>query len=135
MGYKKGFTLIELLIAIGIAVILAAMVIVAINPVRQMEEARNKRREAHVNVLYGALQEYKSREGSYPSCVSSTSTDVINCQSALTPDYIYELPVDPNGCDCSTDTGYLIKESTTGRVGVSAKCAEAGATITAGKWN
>ena len=52
---KKGFTLIELLIVIGIIGFLAAAVLVAVDPVRRIQDARDARRSAEVNGLLNAL--------------------------------------------------------------------------------
>jgi prepilin-type N-terminal cleavage/methylation domain-containing protein len=54
-----GFTLIELLIVIGIIAILAAAVIIAINPGQQFASARDRTRESHINTLQKALFSYQ----------------------------------------------------------------------------
>lgn len=132
---NKGFTLVELLIVIGIITVLSAGIIIAINPALQMEQARDRQREAHVSALYGALTEYRSREGEWPGCVSGAPEDVYYCDE-LTHDFIANIPEDPSD-DCDEGiTGYFVKESTGGRVGVRAECTETSDTkIKAGTWD
>lgn len=51
----KGFTLIEILVVIGIIAVLAAIVIVAINPAKQFAQARNTQRESNVTTILNAI--------------------------------------------------------------------------------
>lgn len=52
---QQGFTLIELLIVIGIIGFLAAAVLVAVDPVRRIQESRDARRYAEVNAILNAV--------------------------------------------------------------------------------
>lgn len=58
INHKKGFTLIELLIVIGILAILAAAVIVVLNPAELLAQARDGQRFADLNSLQSALALY-----------------------------------------------------------------------------
>lgn len=55
---KKGFTLIELLVVIAIIAVLAAVVFVALNPVKRFADARNSSRINDVNSVLTAIHEY-----------------------------------------------------------------------------
>src|SRR3954468_12160444 len=55
MKKTRGFTLIEILVVIGIIAILAAIVIIAINPARQFAQARNTQRESNVETILNAI--------------------------------------------------------------------------------
>ena len=50
-----GFTLIEILVVIGIIAVLAAIVIIAINPAKQFAQARNTQRTSDVNAILNAV--------------------------------------------------------------------------------
>src|ERR1035437_6215172 len=52
---KRAFTLIEVLVVIGIIAILAAVVLVAVNPSRQFKLARDSQRVSNVNALLNAV--------------------------------------------------------------------------------
>src|SRR5512142_2321274 len=51
----KGFTLIELLIVIGIIGFLAAAVLVAVDPVKRIQDSRDARRYSEVNAILNAI--------------------------------------------------------------------------------
>jgi prepilin-type N-terminal cleavage/methylation domain-containing protein len=63
---RKGFTLLELLIAIGIIAILAGIVIVSINPIRQLIQSEDARRTHSANELQKALVQYQIDFGTFP---------------------------------------------------------------------
>lgn len=110
MEKEKGFTLIELLIVIGIIAILAAAVVIAINPAKHFEQARNSQRWSDISNLSDAVYTYiVDTEGQWPPCLVETSTtspaDAYECKDDLTPDYISAIPFDPQSTSATT-TGY-----------------------------
>ena len=135
---NKGFTLIEILIVIGIIAILAAIVIVAINPAKQFAQARNTQREAGLNTILNAVGQNIADFRGVFTCASDTlpiptaSSSVTNGGgvaagvkdlSCLQPTYIPAFPTDPTAAS-GVDTGYDISVTGIGRVLV---CAPAGA--------
>lgn len=96
---SKGFTLIELLIVIAIIGILAAGLIVLVNPLAQFQKARDAGRKSDIRAIKIALEAYYNDKGTYPSCVSGSDW-VYSRQSqpwipGLTSTYINTLPIDP----------------------------------------
>ncbi len=81
---KKGFTLIELLLVIGIIAILAAIVIVAINPTRQLGQARDTQRANSVRTILNAATQYYVDNQVRPGCTEAVQTaaaDVDDCET------------------------------------------------------
>jgi prepilin-type N-terminal cleavage/methylation domain-containing protein len=126
MKHSPGFTLIELLVVIGIIGILAAVVLVAVNPGRQFASARDTQRRSDLYGITNAIYQYAvENNGNIPTAITSTNTFVgtggglVNLSSVLVPTYIGSIPKDPsNGTDANT--GYSISRNVSGRVVASA---------------
>ncbi len=137
---EKGFTLIELLVVIGILAVLLAITLIAINPANQFAKANNTKRRSDVNAILNAINQYMAdNQGNLPAGISTTATEISNTGTdvctALVPQYIAALPVDPqtnNGdpieeaeCAGAYSTNYDVMQSTSdSRVTVSAPGAE-----------
>ncbi len=145
---RKGFTLIELLLVIGIIAILASIVIVAINPTKQLGDARNAQRRADVNTILNAVYQYAiDQNGRLPGTLNNAGAvaRVQICASgdsackapaagyisldSLTGSYIVKLPRDPSLASTSSGTYYYIQKDASGRITVDAPTAEQGVTI------
>lgn len=130
---KAGFTLLEILLVVGIIALLAGIVIVAINPSKQLADARNAQRRSDVNALANAAYQYLiDSTPAAPHIISdlgltdgTCAADVSSMESLINPTYISAIPTDPS--DGSGYTGGI--DTSTGRVNICAPMAENGATI------
>ncbi len=118
---NKGFTLIEILVVIGIIALLAAIVIIAINPARQFAQARNSQRTSNLNTILNAIGQNLADNKGVTTCSGITAatttigTGGTNLATCLVPTYIpSEIPMDPNG-GTAADTKYQISVNTNGR--------------------
>ena len=149
---QKGFTLLEILLVVAAIAILAGIVILALNPSKQLGDTNNAQRRSDVNTIMNAVYQYAiDNNGSLPSEIDSTTsssqvlgTDSSGCDSTCTatttvaacvnllgtlaPTYIVDIPFVPKtGAASSTD--YYINKDANGRVTVGACDAEQSATI------
>lgn len=127
---RKGFTLIELLVVIGILAVLLAIVLVAINPARQFEQANNTKRSSDVNAILNAVHQYAAgNQGNLPAGLAAAAADTDVAVStagtgedfcnALVTEYIAAIPTDPSldsdpveEADCADyTTGYVVSKS------------------------
>jgi type II secretory pathway pseudopilin PulG len=139
---RGGFTLLEILLVVAGIAILAGIVIVALNPGKQLGETKNAQRKADVNTILNAVYQYSiDNNGTLPASITITDTAICTtggtCTglvdlSVLTASgkYLVAMPKDPTGSTANS-TGYNILRDANGRVTVSAPSAEQGAVITA----
>ena len=139
MKSQKGFTLIEILLVVAILAILAGLVILAINPQKQLLDARNAQRKADVSTILSAVYQYSidnkgvmpgSNVPTAPTAAMEicTATVSLTCTTATLADlsslisaekYLTAIPVDPAG-NVTNGAGYTIQKTANGRITVSA---------------
>jgi len=136
MNHKKGFTLLEILLVVGIISILAGIVIVAINPSKQLATVRNTERKSDIKQIYSALTQYYITNSKYPAGISSSLTEICDtgdlassttaygggsCSglvnlSQLVPTYVTAIPKDPQA-STTNGAGYQVMLNA-GKIGV-----------------
>jgi len=116
LNLRKAFTLLELLIAIGIIGILTAIVLVAINPTKQLQDARGANRNVSVREIENAINQYIIDLNTLSGIPSGKANAQDICRpggagcydlSVLTPTYLASIPIDPDETDVNL-SGYRI---------------------------
>lgn len=140
---KKGFTLIEILLVVAILAVLAGIVIIAVNPGRQLAQANNSQRRADVTTILNAVYQYAlDNGGSLPSGIDSvvgssqvlgtaalgcdttcgsitTLAACLNLSASVVPTYVVGIPLDPQS-GTAANTDYYINRDANNRVTVGA---------------
>jgi len=146
--FTTGFTLIEILLVVAAIGILAGIVIIAINPNKQLGDTKDARRKADVTTILNAVyQQAIDNNGVITSEILSTNKQICasgysstTCSnvnlinlSNLTHNekYLVAIPINPSGATSTTyGTGYYIKKSDNNRITVSTG-SDAGGVISA----
>ena len=138
---NQGFTLLEILLVVAAIAILAGIIIIAVNPGKQLAETKNAQRRIDVNTIINAVYQYSiDNNGALPSTITTTPTEI--CKTGVSPctghidlsvltlneKYLVTIPNDPTASSAK-GTGYVISKDMYGRITASAPHAEAGATI------
>lgn len=142
---KKGFTLLEILLVVGAISILAGIVIIAINPSKQLGDTRNAQRRSDVNTILNAIYQYAvDNNGNLPAAITTSVAPICKVGQACAgginlPEltnaekYLVSLPADPSLAASAQNTGYSVVKDANNRVTVSVDNEENGANISATK--
>jgi type IV pilus assembly protein PilA len=136
---QKGFTLLEVLLVVAIISLLAGIVIIAINPNKQLSDTRNAQRQSDVTTILNGVYQYTldsngappssitlspqeiCKTGTLPAtCTGSTLTDL--SVATLNGKYLVAMPSDPQ-CPASCNVngvGYRISKDANNRLTVDA---------------
>lgn len=115
---SQGFTLIELLVVVAIIGVIAAIVVLAINPTEMMRKARDARRYDDIKKIDIAIQTYiaENEHAPYLQDLCGPENPSMSCLTydfalgwdVLAQDlsaYLGKLPTDPCGLKCYQQTG------------------------------
>ena len=124
----KGFTLLEILIVIAIIAIMSTVLVITLNPQRQLAKARDTERETDLNAMLLSIYQYQAEHSgtlpdtdgdpltnNFPTTLTCIGTDAgcFNLGSAgetgetVVPVYMAVIPQDP-ATGSGGNTGYYV---------------------------
>lgn len=140
----KGFTLLEILLVVALVGILAGIVLVSINPNRQLAQSRNLQRKIDIDNIYNAIEQYTVKnKGVLPSSITSNYTEICYTSNLkvtdslpstdycngrldlrfLVPTYLKEIPKD-NTVNPVNYTGYDLAKTSNNQITIRSNGAE-----------
>lgn len=93
---NNGFTLIEVIVVVSILSVITLAVITILNPVLQIQKARDTQRKADLSQIQKALESYYQDNGSYPQSTSSPYQIPGAAWNTPWRPYMNLLPKDPS---------------------------------------
>lgn len=134
---KHAFTLLEMLLVIAVVAVFAVIAVIAINPAGKLEAANRAKRLNNIDSIEKAIDSYlgSDRYAQLPTlqqysgidlasecptcqiCLTSAGCTATNLPSVLVPNFLNEIPKNPN-FSSSTQSGYYIFENPTGAVNI-----------------
>lgn len=151
--YTTGFTLLEVLLVVAAIGILAGIVIIALNPAKQLGDTRDAQRRSDVNTILNAIHQYAiDNNGTLPAGIDTTTGTAqvlgtagsgadttctaetteaagVDLASDLVPTYIVGIPTDPT-TGTAANTDYYVNQDSNGRLTVGACDPEGSGAIT-----
>lgn len=147
MQIKIGFTLLKMLLVVAAISILAGIVVVAINPGKQLADSRNTQRRSDITTILNAVYQYSIDNNGLPASITALAVDTPTAICQKTPPatctglvdlgvlyasekYLTTIPADPRSATTDS-TRYLLSRTANNRITVSAMDPENGANISA----
>lgn len=137
---KKGFTLLEILLVIAVIGILSAIILISINPNRQLAQARDSVRQSDITSLQKAIEQYGIDNAGLYVNLSITTIPQYICDTgnisepgapicppgtvdlrSLVPNYLAVIPKDSQA---SNNTGYKVAIHPNNRISISSALSE-----------
>ena len=129
----RGFTLLEILLVVGIIAILAGIVILAINPSKQLGDSRNAERRSDVLTILNAIYQYAIDNNGVLIEINNGSAlpisddceengvDAMNLEDYIvtaSSTYLTDIPTDPLAS--GGDSAYYVVQNDANRITVCA---------------
>ncbi len=140
----KGLTLLEILLIVAGLTIIVGIIILIIDPNKELGNKNNTQRRVDVNLILDAVYQYTGDNNNVlPATITASSTEICKTDSACTgltnlsaltvgEKYLSNIPIDPKG-GSNNGTDYTILKTPDGKIVVSAPKADRGEKISATK--